>query len=376
MAKRLHKNFRENEGGAFMPKPEIEFVDMDTAYGWKPVEGDTYGIKEKILSLDPDTKAYTRLLKFPPGLQTAETLVHDFWEEVLVVEGELIDLGKKQTFGPGFYACRPPGMIHGPYLIPRGCTTFEIRYYRDLPREWKGIGSRSVSFWRSGKDGQEEIFFPFRRMVNAGFTGRDQAKVQMHIDELKKEGVPAPASTPTAYEAGRNLLVFDEEIEVIGEKTSGEAEFALLCRGREVYVAAASDHTDRELEPVSIIKSKQVCPNVLSRQVWNLEEVRQDWDRILLRSWVKNPRGEKTLYQEAHLAAIMTPEDLMDFTRKALDDHNLDGVIILSGTIPVLGGEMQYGDYFEVELIHPSASRRLGLAYQVRPLDFLKGLSA
>lgn len=61
-----------------MPKPEIEFADMDTAYGWKPVEGDTLGIKEKILSMDPETKAYTRLLKFPPGLQTAETLVHDF----------------------------------------------------------------------------------------------------------------------------------------------------------------------------------------------------------------------------------------------------------------------------------------------------------
>ena len=113
-----------------MAKPEIEFIDPDTHYSWRPVEGDTLGIKEKILSEDPKTKSYTRLLKFPPGIRTSETLVHDFWEEVWIVEGELIDLAKKQTFCAGFYACRPPGMKHGPYDIPRGCVTFEIRYYK------------------------------------------------------------------------------------------------------------------------------------------------------------------------------------------------------------------------------------------------------
>ena len=118
------------KGRKSMPKPEIEFVDVDTCYQWRPVEGDTLGIKEKILSMDPETKSYTRLLKFPPRIKTAETLVHDFWEEVLIVDGELIDMAKKQTFCAGFYACRPPGMKHGPYDIPRGCVTFEIRYYK------------------------------------------------------------------------------------------------------------------------------------------------------------------------------------------------------------------------------------------------------
>ena len=35
-----------------MAKPEIEFKDYDTEYEWQDVEGDTLGIKEKILSLD------------------------------------------------------------------------------------------------------------------------------------------------------------------------------------------------------------------------------------------------------------------------------------------------------------------------------------
>jgi len=112
-----------------MPKPEIEFQDIDTAYEWCLVEGDTLGIQEKILSYDAETGDYTRWLKFPPGIETSETLVHDFWEEVLIVEGSLYDSAKKQTFLPGFYACRPPGMRHGPYKIPYGCVTFEVRYH-------------------------------------------------------------------------------------------------------------------------------------------------------------------------------------------------------------------------------------------------------
>jgi len=44
-----------------------------------------------------------------------------------------VDLGKGQTFSAGMYACRPPGMVHGPYRVPRGCMTLEIRYSRQAP---------------------------------------------------------------------------------------------------------------------------------------------------------------------------------------------------------------------------------------------------
>jgi len=30
----------------------------------------------------------------------------------------------------GMYACRPPGMKHGPYRTEEGCTTLEFRYVR------------------------------------------------------------------------------------------------------------------------------------------------------------------------------------------------------------------------------------------------------
>jgi hypothetical protein len=220
---------------------------------------------------------------------------------------------------------------------------------------------------------EEEIHFEIRRMVNAGYTGRDQEKVRKHIEELKKEGVPAPESTPTAYEMITRLVCFDKEVEVIGRKTSGEAEYVLLCSGDEVYVGVGSDHTDRELESVSIIKSKQVCPNILSNRLWRLKEIRKECDDIILRGWTKNEGGQKILYQEAPLSALMTPEDLMDFVKSRMDDKNLEGVVIFSGTIPMLTGEFVYSPYFEAELFNPRTGRKLNLSYQVQLLDYFKG---
>lgn len=220
---------------------------------------------------------------------------------------------------------------------------------------------------------EDEIWFEMRRMVNAGYTGRDQEKVRRHIEELKKEGVPAPESTPTAYEVITQLVYFDHEIEVIGQKTSGEAEYVLLCSGEDIYVGVGSDHTDRELESVSIIKSKQVCPNILSDRLWRLEEIRKDWDEMILRSWTKQEGEKRVLYQESPLAAMMRPEDLMEFVKHRTNDKNLKGVVIFSGTIPMLTGEFVYSPYFEAELFNPRNGRKLNLWYHVQVLDYLKG---
>src|SRR5262245_11585048 len=123
-----------------MPKPEHEFFPPDRI-AWEPVAGSSTGgaggpgVEQKILALDPDTDDVTRLLRFAAGVETAETITHDFWEEVWILEGTLIDLGKQQTFTAGMYACRPPGMVHGPYRVPDGgCITFEIRYGRARAR--------------------------------------------------------------------------------------------------------------------------------------------------------------------------------------------------------------------------------------------------
>ena len=113
-----------------MPKEEREFFDTSTI-DWKPVgagSGATAeGITEKILSHDPETGDYARMVNFSAGV---ETIDHDFWEEVIIIEGSLIDTRLNQEFTKGMYGCRPPGMPHGPYKSPNGCITFELRYFK------------------------------------------------------------------------------------------------------------------------------------------------------------------------------------------------------------------------------------------------------
>ena len=118
-----------------MPKPELEFFRPDHL-AWEAVAGSAAagaggpGIEQKVLSRDPATGDVTRLLRFAPGVRTTETIAHDFWEEVFIVQGSVDDLGLGRTFSEGMYACRPPGMRHGPYASPGGALLFETRYHR------------------------------------------------------------------------------------------------------------------------------------------------------------------------------------------------------------------------------------------------------
>jgi hypothetical protein len=56
----------------------------------------------------------TRMLRFEPGTDTTPNgvQVHDFWEEVYILEASFTDLNLGKTFVAGMYACRPPGMPH------------------------------------------------------------------------------------------------------------------------------------------------------------------------------------------------------------------------------------------------------------------------
>jgi anti-sigma factor ChrR (cupin superfamily) len=110
-----------------MAKSELEFTSVE-AFPWQPVQGYPVGVYERILSADEATGFVTRLARFDPGVEISETLTHDFWEEVYILEGSFVQ--GEQVFTAGMYACRPPGMKHGPYRTPTGCLTFEVRYYR------------------------------------------------------------------------------------------------------------------------------------------------------------------------------------------------------------------------------------------------------
>jgi hypothetical protein len=112
-----------------MKKPELEFFAADDV-AWTDVPGGVPGLTERILAVDVSTGVATRMLRFAPGVDTSPmgVMVHDFWEEVYILSGDLHDLTLDQVFTGGRYACRPPGMRHGPWRSSEGCVTFEVRY--------------------------------------------------------------------------------------------------------------------------------------------------------------------------------------------------------------------------------------------------------
>lgn len=119
-------------------KEHKEFYSVDMESGWETPPGYPRGIEQKILSgaLDEEGKAgtRTRLLRFQPGIFTTKPFVHDYWEEVYLVSGDLTvgndEKGEGgEAFEPNTYACRPPGAYHGPFKSEGGCVLLEIHYY-------------------------------------------------------------------------------------------------------------------------------------------------------------------------------------------------------------------------------------------------------
>lgn len=215
--------------------------------------------------------------------------------------------------------------------------------------------------------------FPVRRMINAGFVGRNRQAVDAHIEEMRREGIPPPTSVPVLYPLAADNVTSAEQIEVLGSDTSGEVEYVLLVQSPdEIYVGVGSDHTDRALERQSIEKSKQICKNVVSRQVWRYRDVQRDWDELILQSWVQSAGGEEVAYQKAALGSILAPGQLLDFVYSRMTAPCQEGLVVFSGTIPMLGGKFVSSDRFRAELSNPRTGRRLECAYDCQVLDILR----
>jgi len=216
----------------------------------------------------------------------------------------------------------------------------------------------------------KNIDFAVRRMVNAGYTARDQEGVRKHIEELKEKGIPAPAEIPTLYPVAPYLITTGGVLEVVEEDNSGEAEFVLFLEEGRIYVGVGSDHTDRALEAVSIVKAKQMCPNVVSPVVWPYEQLEGIWNNLVLRSWVERD-GKTTLYQEAELSAFMGVEDLLAFVKSKIKDRDLENMVIFSGTVPAIGGKVLSGNGFEAELFNPRNGESLRCGYRIEMPSYL-----
>lgn len=204
--------------------------------------------------------------------------------------------------------------------------------------------------------------------VLCGYTGRDQAAVQQHIDELENEGIKPPPSVPAYYPKTFEGIKIDSDIHTDGHETAGEVEFVLFPTGDALYVGLGSDHTDRELERLDIRKSKLICPAIVGKTLWDYNDVKDHWDEIEMRSWAVTG-NERVLYQDGTTSVLMKPEELLKRVRDQIS-CDLDGMSIYSGTLPLETGKFVYADRFEAEMVDPVLNRKISLSYEVNTLDW------
>ncbi|WOF23292.1 DUF2848 domain-containing protein [Microbacterium betulae] len=212
-----------------------------------------------------------------------------------------------------------------------------------------------------GRD--ETVDVDIQRLYNAGYAGRDQEQVRLHIDELAALGVPAPSTTPSLYPVSPYLARQTGLVDAQHAQTSGEAEWGVVIAGprpEDVLLTAACDHTDRALEVHGVAWSKNAGPDVLGRRAWRLVDLGDRVDRLRLRAWVGAGR---VLIQDGRVGDLLSPSSWLDVLRER-GEHE-PGVALISGTIPMIEGVDQFADRWEVELLDEATGETSRVVYDV-----------
>lgn len=198
-------------------------------------------------------------------------------------------------------------------------------------------------------------------LIIAGWTGRDEAAIAHHIEELAAIGVKPPSETPLYYRVSSALLTTEQRVEVVGRETSGEAEPMLIRNDGRWFLGLGSDHTDRALEAHSVALSKQICAKPCAPELWSWEDVADRLDTLKLESWILED-GEWILYQQGALTAIRPLADLIHGS----GIETLDGgraAAMMCGTLGAIGG-VRPAAQFRMRLTDPEMDRAITHEYR------------
>lgn len=194
----------------------------------------------------------------------------------------------------------------------------------------------------------------------AGWTGRDAAAVQHHIDELAALGVAPPSQVPLFYRTANSLLNQSNLVEIVGDTSSGEVEPLIIRDKGTLYLGLASDHTDRELEAHSVAASKQACVKPVARELWGYDSVKDHLDELVLTCEVYE-NGAWVLYQQGTLSAIRPLETLLQKAELP------NAAAMLCGTLGAIGG-VRPAEQYRMSLEDPVLGRTISLDYATRSL--------
>jgi hypothetical protein len=216
-----------------------------------------------------------------------------------------------------------------------------------------------LTFTRHFAAKTDQVSMTPEALIVAGWTGRDEAALNHHIEELAAIGVPPPSTVPVFYRNAVTNVVQTDRLEVLGPDTSGEVEPMIVALNDGLWIGLGSDHTDRKAETMGIALSKQLCGKVMGPALWRFDEISPHWDRIVIRSYATID-SERTLYQEGPLALMRDPVDLMTRYGRPF----VAGTIVMCGTIGAKGGIRPAGR-FDMELEDPVLKRRMAHGYDV-----------
>jgi len=219
----------------------------------------------------------------------------------------------------------------------------------------------TLTFRMHGRDGVETRPITLRTAVIAGWTGRDPVAREKHINELMALGVARPATTPIYYRVSASRLTTAAQIEAVGESSSGEVEPVLIRDAGKVWIGVGSDHTDRKVETYNVTTSKQMCDKPIAPELWPFDDVCDHWDSLILRSWIEEG-GERRLYQEGAMAAILVPDTIV--AGFAPNGELADGTAMFCGTFAARGG-IRPSSRFSFELMDPVRNRRIAYSYDI-----------
>lgn len=214
------------------------------------------------------------------------------------------------------------------------------------------------------KQGRKEESMELDKLIVVGFAGKDIEKTMEHIRELEAEGIHCPKSVPVVYQCAKGLLTSEDTIEVIADKTSGEVEYIILVRDHKYYIGIGSDHTDRELEAVSIHKSKQVCLKPYAKEFWEYDEIKDHFDAIkLVSSQVID--DTEVEYQAGLTSDLLSLECIISEIEKELDVNHC---LIYTGTVPLKDG-FKFGDKFSCKIVDEKLNREIALTYKIKVIQ-------
>lgn len=225
----------------------------------------------------------------------------------------------------------------------------------------------STLHFDTGSDGRIEVVPT--RLVIAGWTGRDHAAIEHHIEELARLGVHRPSSVPLYYRASRSLLTQAEDVEMLGTASSGEVEPVLVHHAGRWWLTVGSDHTDRAVETYSVAVSKQMCAKPVARAAWAWDDVAERADSLVLHSEVFE-HGHWVTYQEGPLARIRPLPALVESLPAEVSVA--EGLVLFCGTHGAIpdadGAAIRPAQRMRLALIDAAASRRILHEYSVTAL--------